>query len=402
MKVLQINSVVNSGSTGRIAEDIGSLLLARGHESYIAYGRGNRPSKSELIRIGKSYDVYNHVIITRLFDRHGFGSQHATKNLIKEIERIQPDIIGLHNLHGYYINILELFNYLNLKQYPVLWTLFDCWAFTGHCTYFDDIQCSKWETQCFQCPKYRNYPAALVDNSLQNYQIKKKLFSGNRNLQVVLHSEWLAGLVNKSFLGHIPIHVTPSAIDTDVFRPVSGNISQIYNLEGKKIILGCASVWTERKGLNDLIQLSKLISEEFKLVVIGVSSSQKSKLPANVLGIERTENIQQLAEWYSLAHVFVNPTYQDNFPTTNIEALACGTPVITYNTGGSPEAIDNNTGLVVEKGDIHVLYEAVVNITGKGKEHYTDICRERAVKHFNKDDRFKDYLKIYESLLINR
>jgi len=398
MKVLQINTNVNSGSTGRIAEDIGNVLLVNGHESYIAFGRGNRPSKSKLIRIGNNYDVYNHLIKTRLFDKHGFGSLHATKKLINEIERIKPDVIGLHNLHGYYINIQELFNYLNLKQYPVLWTLFDCWAFTGHCTYFDDIQCYKWEKQCFQCPKHRNYPAAWVDNSIQNYQIKKKLFSGNKSLQLVVHSEWLAGLVKKSFLGHIPIHVTPSAIDTDDFKPAPGIISQIYNLEGKKIILGCASIWTERKGLNDLIQLSKLFSEEFKIVVIGVSAGQKSKLPANVLGIERTENIQQLAEWYSVAQVFVNPTYQDNFPTTNIEALACGTPVITYDTGGSPEAIDAETGFVLKKGDISGIRDTIIGISAEQRLIFRAKCRERAINLYNRATRYLDYIEIMEKI----
>lgn len=399
MKLLQINSIVNSGSTGRIAEDIGNVAINSGHESFIAYGRGNRPSSSQLIRIGKQLDVYWHGLTTLLTDRHGFSSAKATEKLIHIIDQINPDVIGLHNLHGYYINIEILFNYLKTIDIPVLWTLFDCWSFTGHCSYFDDIKCEKWQTHCIQCPKYRNYPTALVDNSFINFDDKKRLFTGVKSLEILVHSSWLGGLVKKSFLKEYPIHIKPSAIDLSVFKPAQSSISISYNLENKKVLLGCASVWSERKGLNDFIKLSNVLDSEFIIVLIGLNKKQFLSLPENIIGINRTESTLELAQWYSLADVFINPTYQDNFPTTNIEALACGTPVITYDTGGSPEAIDNNTGLVVEKGDILGLYKAIINICSKGKKYFTHICRERAVKHFNKDDRFMDYLKIYESLL---
>jgi putative colanic acid biosynthesis glycosyltransferase len=398
MKILQINTNVNSGSVGRIAEDIGNVLIANGHQSFIAYARGNRPSKSKLIKIGNYFDVYWHVLKTKLFDKHGFGSYYATKKLIKEIEKINPDVIGLHNLHGYYININVLFDFLNSKQYPIVWTLFDCWAFTGHCTYFDDINCSKWETQCLKCPKYGKYPSAWVDNSKENFQVKRKLFAKNKNLHIVVHSQWLADLVGKSFLHDIPLHITPSAIDLKIFKPVVSNLRQKFDLGEKIIILGCASVWSERKGLADLIALSKLVNDNFIVVVIGVNKKQINNLPFKMLGVERTESIEQLAEWYSLADVFVNPTYQDNFPTTNIEALACGTPVITYNTGGSPEAIDENTGYVVEKGDINGLKEKILQIIDAGKENYTKKCRERAEKLYNKTERYQDYLQIFHEI----
>ena len=399
MKLLQINTTVNSGSTGRITEDIGKVAQSMGHDSYIAYGRGNQPSSSKLIRIGSGFDVYWHGIQTLLSDRHGCGSANATEELLQQLDIIKPDVIGLHNLHGYYINIKLLFDYLKSTNIPVLWTLFDCWAFTGHCTYFDDIQCEKWKTHCHQCPKYRNYPKAFIDNSFRNYKDKKHLFTGVKNLEIMVHSRWLANQVNQSFLKNYPIHVSPSGIDLSVFTPIKSSIKEVNQLKNKKVVLGVASVWSERKGLADFIQLSKMLDSDHKIVLIGIRKKQKRLLTSNILTIERTENTNELAKWYSLADVFVNPTYQDNFPTTNLEALACGTPVVTYNTGGSPEALDNNTGLVVEKGDIHGLYKAVENITRKGKEYYTDKCRKRAVKYFNKDDRFKDYLKIYESLL---
>jgi glycosyltransferase involved in cell wall biosynthesis len=398
MKVLQINITVNSDSTGRIAEDIGKVLIENGHQSFVAYSRGKRTSASGLIKIGNKLDVYSHALQTRLFDIHGFASIRATQKLIRQIESIKPDVIGLHNLTGYYINIKILFDYLNSKQIPVLWTLFDCWAFTGHCTYFDNIQCEKWKTQCFKCPNLSDYPAAWTDNSGKNFKRKKELFTKNRNLHLLVHSKWLEGLVKQSFLSDIPVQVTPSAIDLDIFKPVKSTIQEKYGLKGKKIILGCASIWVERKGLVDIIQLNHLISDEYSIVVIGVNKEQKSKLPENITGIERTENIAQLVEWYSSACVFVNPTYQDNFPTTNIESLACGTPVITYNTGGSPEAVDAQTGKIVNKGDIKGLWDSVLELGKSDRDEMRMNCRSRAEEHFDKNKQFVNYLKLYLSL----
>lgn len=398
MILFQINSIVNSGSTGRIAEDIGKVALSEGYESYIAYGRGNRPSSSQLIRIGKQLDVYWHGLTTLLTDRHGFSSAKATESLIHKIDEIKPDVIGLHNLHGYYINIGILFNYLKATDTPVLWTLFDCWAFTGHCSYFDDIQCEKWITHCQQCPKYRNYPKALIDNSFRNYDDKKRLFTGVRNLEILVHSNWLAGLVKKSFLKDYPIHVMPSAIDLSVFKPTESNLRETYKLHNKKIILGCASVWSERKGLGDFIKLSNFLDAAYHIVLIGLNKKQIQSLPGNILGINRTENTQELAQWYNMADVFINPTYQDNFPTTNIEALACGTPVITYNTGGSPEAIDESTGRIVEKGNVLGLLEAINELVAIDRNQIRINCIKRAEKKFNKDKQFKEYLKIFQRL----
>lgn len=398
MKVLQINSHVNSGSTGRIAEDIGKVLLRNGHESVIAYGRQKNHSKSKSIKIGKKFDILNHVLLTKIFGKHGFGSFNATKKFIKEIEKISPDLICLHNLHGYYININLLFKYLKLRQIPVLWILYDCWAFTGHCTYFDDVMCSKWETQCYNCPKYKNYPNSWVDNSEKSFLAKKELFTTNNNIHLLVHSHWLASLVKKSFLKNRPIHVISSAIDLELFKPVFKSIAQKYGIENKYIILGCTYIWTERKGLNDLIKLSQLLSEDYQMVIIGLNRYQIEMIPKSILIIERTENISELSEWFSAAQAYVNPTYQDNFPSTNMEALACGTPVITYNTGGSPEAIDAETGFVVNKGDINGLKEAIENVVSKGKKNYIEKCRKRAEMLFDKEKVFTKYIDLFESL----
>ena len=400
MKVLQINTVVNSTSTGRAAEDIGRLLIAKGHESYIAYGRGNRPSESELIRIGDKFDVLSHIVKTRISDKHGFGSKTATQNFIKIVESLRPDIICLHNIHGYYINIEILFNYLKKVEAPIVWTLYSCWAFTGHCSYFDDISCNRWESKCYSCPKSRRYPASyLLDNSSNNYFAKKRLFNLPSNLHIIVHSFWLESLIKKSFLSILPVHLIPIGIDTDIFRPSENNIREKYKIKDQQIILGCASIWDIRKGYNDFLKLFEKLDPNQIILLVGLSKKQIQKLPRGIIGINRTENVQELAMLYSSADVFVNPTWQDNFPTTNLEALACGTPVITYNTGGSPEAIDANTGLVVNKGDINGLHKAIISVLQKGKTFYSKACRERAEQHFNYKDRFGEYIELYEHLI---
>ncbi len=401
MKVLQINTSVNSGSTGKITEDIGNLLLQLGHESFIAYGRGNRPSSSKLIKFGGKFGTYFHWLLTAIFDKHGFGSKRATLALINEIEVIKPDIIGLHNLHGYYLNIELLFEYLQKSEIPIVWTLHDCWAFTGHCTYFDSVNCEKWKTQCSLCPKTKFYPTSyLIDNSKNNYSIKKTLFNLPKRIQLITPSNWLNTLVKQSFLSH-PVHTIYNGIDLNIFKPSYSAhlLREKHKLNNKSVVLGVASIWDKRKGLEDFIELSKLINIEIQIILIGLSKNQIKNLPTNIIGVERTENVQQLAEYYSLANVFVNPTWQDNFPTTNIESLACGTPVITYNTGGSPEAIDENTGIVLSKGDVNGLNRAIIQIVKNGKDFYQTNCRKRAELLFDKNDRYMDYFKKYKQLI---
>lgn len=405
MKVLQINTVVNSGSTGRIAEEIGLVLLAAGHESYIAYGRGNRPSRSQLVKIGDGKDIYMHGIKTMTLDRHGFGSTQATKYLIKEIEHIVPDVIALHNLHGYYINIEILFAFLSRTNIPVIWTLFDCWSFTGHCTYFEDIGCDRWISGCYKCPKTRSYPASyLVDNSIKNYLDKKRIFNSLQNMQIVVHSNWLKNLVSHSFLKEIPTYVIPSGIDLTTFHPQEDNetIRKKYHIGNRRIILGVANIWSKRKGLSDLLSLNDYLNPETEvLVLVGVNRKQCQTLPKEVIGIERTEDVKELARLYSAAEVFVNPTYADNFPTTNLEALASGTPVITYNTGGSPESLDIDTGIIVETGNIKALWKAVDRILIESKNRYSSNCIIRAQTHYDKDQNYLKYVNLFRQVITN-
>lgn len=397
-KLLIINVSVNSGSTGRIAEEIGQTAISNGYDTYFAYGRLARESKCKLIKIGKKLNVRLHGIESRLFDNHGFSSRIATKRFIKDIERIKPDIINIHNLHGYYINVKILFEYLNKTNIPIVWTFHDCWPFTGHCSYFDRYNCTKWKTECHSCPNKHGYPSSLLlSRARRNFNKKRKLFSNYKKTTIVTPSNWLSDITKQSFFKGKNIVTINNGTDLTTFKIVNGNKRHSLNLQNKKIVLGVASIWDKRKGFDDFVKLNDLLSDEYKIILVGLNKKQIESLPENIIGIERTESVHELAELYSMADVFVNPTYSDNFPTTNIEALACGTPVITYKTGGSPEAIDEMTGIVVEQGNIDKLKEAIESVA-KDKAMYTGKCRERAVNLYNKQDRFNDYINLFNSL----
>lgn len=392
MRILQINTTVNSGSTGRIAEDIGKTLISAGHESYIAFGRGRQKSNSKLIKIGNKLDFYLHVLKSLFTDRHGFGSKRVTRKFLKQVDVIKPDAIGLHNIHGYYLNVDILFKYIKDKNIPILWTFHDCWPFTGHCSYNTDCD------NCKNCQ--RKYPTSVfLNQSSKNYRDKKSIFNQVKKLQIITPSIWLKDLVKQSFLKY-PVHCINNGIDLNQFKPSekSLKLKEKLKLKNKKIILGVASTWDKRKGLSDFIQLASLLDINYKIILIGLTSKQIQNLPENIMGVQRTESIAELADFYSMAAVYINPTHKDNFPTTNIEALACGTPVITYDTGGSSEAIDANTGVVIEKGDIKGVWNAIQKLSLQSQEHYKKVCRTRAEQFFNKEDRYQEYLELYKNL----
>jgi len=400
MKVLQINSVCGIRSTGRIATDIHDILIEQGHKSYIAYGRDLPKNCNTSIRIGTKIDYYTHVALTRIFDKHGFGSKKSTKEFINKIEELNPDIIHLHNIHGYYINIEMLFEYLKKANKPVIWTLHDCWAFTGHCAYFDYAGCAKWKIGCYNCTQKNSYPSSLfLDNSKNNYIRKKEIFSGVNNMTIITPSKWLAGLVKESFLRGYPVKVINNGIDLEVFKPTESNFRKKYNLDNKFLILGVASRWGKRKGGEYFIKLSNKLEYNEVIVLVGLTEKQKEKLPKSILGIARTNNIKELAGIYSAADVFMNPTLEDNFPTTNLEALACGTPVITFNTGGSVECIDKSCGFIVEKANLRQLINAIALIKEKGKAKYSSQSIYRAKKLYDKREKFNEYIQVFKSNL---
>lgn len=367
MKVLLINSVCGIRSTGRICTEIAAELEAQGHEVKIAYGREQVPEKVKkyAVRIGTDWDVRAHGVLSRVFDAHGLGSKRATSAFLKWAEDYRPDLLWLHNIHGYYINYEMLFSWI--KKHPemeVRWTLHDCWAFTGHCAYFTMAKCDKWKLCCSSCTQKKCYPASLaLDRSSINYNRKRAAFTGIGNLMLYTPSQWLAGLVKESFLKEYPVEVHYNKIDTSVFKPTPSDFRKQYGLEGKKIVLGVASVWDERKGLDDFIELAKLLDDSYTIVLVGLSEKQLRNLPNGIIGIRRTNSTKELAAIYTAADVFVNPTYEDNYPTTNLEAQACGTPVITYRTGGSPESVPAEN--VVECGDLGKLMLITRQLAGE-------------------------------------
>ena len=342
MKILFINSVCGIGSTGRICAELADALTDRGHVVRIAYGRDAfvpEQYRKYSVRIGSDLDVRMHGIKARAFDASGFGSMAATRLFLEWVKDFDPDLIHLHNIHGYYIHVGELFRFLKTYRGRVLWTLHDCWAFTGHSSFCDGSGCEKWKNGCGKCPETQHYPKTYLDRSAKNWKTKSRLFTGVRDLTLITPSQWLADLVQESFLKEYPVRVVRNGIDTEKFFPESSDLREEYGIGGRKLILGVASVWEKRKGLDDLIRLAGELSEDaFKLVVIGVDESQMKQLPSSVIGIRKTHSVDELRRWYSAADVFVNPTTEDNYPSTNLEAIACGTPVITYDTGGSPES----------------------------------------------------------------
>ena len=394
-KLLQINTTANWGSTGKIAEQIGIHAMRHGWESTIAYGYFINPSKSNIIKVGSDISIKWHRKLSRYWKGDGRGSILATRKLIKQIDAIKPDIIHLHNIHGIYLNYPILFNYLNSIDTPVVWTMHDCWSFTGRCAHFVDVACDKWKSGCNKCTALKQYPKTHVDFAAENFRLKQRLFTAKRNMVLIPVSEWLRGFVLDSMLKDCRSETFHNGVDIEIFRPLANN-----STNNKHLILGVASKWSESKGLRDFHKLRTMLdTATYDITLIGLSDEQIAALPEGIKGIRRTQNISELVEYYSRASVFVNPTYADTFPTTNLEALACGTPVITYRTGGSPEAIDKKTGIVVEQGDIEALRTAIEDVCSRGKEAYNDACRRRAVEHFDKERCFERYITLYEELL---
>lgn len=388
--LLQINVTANWGSTGKIADSIGLAAINKGWESYIAYGRYCNHSKSKLIRVGSKLDTYIHYGLQKLFDNEGLNSRSATNKLIKHIKEIKPDVVQLHNIHDHYLNYKILYEYLNQTDINVVWTFHDCWAFTGHCFHFVEADCVKWRTECGYCP-FRN---CYKDGSKSNFNLKKRLFTANKNLTIVPVSKWMESFVKESFLKDKYMKVIKNGVDLKVYKTVVCD-----NLHDTSIfkVLAVSNVWHKRKGLYDVFKLREKLPVDYEIIMVGLSAEQIISLPNGIKGIERTQNVQELVALYSEADVLINPTYADTYPTVNLEALACGTPVITYKTGGSPESVDDKTGIVISQGDVDALAEAVQKM--RSQPISSDACRRRAVENFDKDKCFEKYIELYNELL---
>lgn len=485
MKILFINSVCGIGSTGKIVVDLAREAAKQGHQCWIAYGRGNSIgiSDSEYIRDRKSggyrtggqqtdgqsgewkagsriglykieskTEVLIHVIMSRLTDRQGFYSKMATKRFATWIRKLRPDIIHLHNIHGYYLHLPTLFDTIKDMNVKVVWTLHDCWAFTGHCSHFDYKGCNRWRKQCFECPQKKEYPASFfMEQSKRNYREKREMFCGVRDMTIVTPSKWLAGLVEESFLGKsrteikknrysedkdivagYRVQVINNGIDLSVFHEAKSEIKKRYGIRDKSVILGVASQWSLRKGLKDFVRLSRMLDKRYQIVLIGLSKKQLKQLPNAIIGIERTSSGEELAMWYTAADVFVNPTYEDNFPTVNLEAISCNTPVVTYRTGGAAEMLEDSVlfsknvervksggieykqpleqwelwldavsrSQIVEKGDITGLYRAVQKVekgltVERRYPYYSKGWKDTVYTEFSKEKMLEEYMKVY-------
>lgn len=409
MRILQVNTVCGTGSVGRITVDLYEVCQKAGHAPYIAYGRGDSSSKVASYKIGSKKDFYEHVLKNFFQGEGGFGSVKKTELFLQWMDQIQPDLIHLHNIHGFYLNVEKLFAFIKKKNIPVVWTLHDNWPFTGHCAYFDYAGCDKWKTGCESCPIHRKaYPYAIFkDNSKNAYERKKQCFQGVEKLTIVTPSKWLGDLVKESFLKEYPVKVIPNGIDLEKFRLMD-------EVKKKKVILGVANVWEARKGLPYFERLAENLPKGYVIKLVGVSKRQKRRLlrkfsQGEMIPITRTESIEELAVLYNEARVYVNATLEDNFPTTNLEALACGTPVVTFQTGGSPEAINSSCGKVVKKGDFDRLLTAIKEVLFTVEEqegqkeqagylYSRKACRARAYT-FQKEERYGEYLKLYEQML---
>lgn len=330
---------------------------------------------------------------------NGCFSHLTTGLFLKKIDDIKPDLIHFHNLHNCYINLPMLFNYIKKRNIPIVWTLHDCWPYTGHCPYYDYVNCSKWESECQKCPQIKGYPYSDVDHTKEMFQKKKEWFTG-ADITIVTPSEWLGSEVKKSFLAEYPVKVINNGIDLNIFAPTASEFKKVHNIENNFMILGVASAWAPRKGLDVFVKLAETLPDEYTIVIVGIGEREKDNLPENVVCITHTNNQKELAEIYSAADVFVNPTREENFPTTNIEALACGTGVITYKTGGSPEIIDEETGIVVEKDDYEALKQAIFRVK-KESLFRREKCRNRAMK-YSCNEKYKEYVELFKGILEGR
>lgn len=409
-KLLQINVTANWGSTGKIAEQINQAAQLRGWDIYFAYGRNMIPAQSVLIHTGNLFQVYEHYAEHRLFDNDGLASRMATLRLINRIKRLKPNIIHLHNIHDHWLNYRLLFNFLNTVDIPIVWTQHDCWSFTGGCAHFTLKKCYQWrDGGCKQgCPMRKEMiMRRLFEKTSVHYALKKQLFTHTKNLTLVTASRWLENIEKESFLSNHNIVTIHNGINTSTFQPVdSTEVRKKYGIGKSRYVIGVSSVWLPYKGLYDFMQLPPMLPEGVKLVLVGLSREQMNMAQIKgIVGVERTDNILELAALYSGALMFLNLTYEDNYPTTNLEAMACGVPVLTYNTGGSSEALSVDTGWVVEQGDLSSVAAIVRDLVERESECPSEVmemrqrCRKRAENEFDKNDRFSEYIKLYDDLL---
>ncbi|MBQ8566857.1 MAG: glycosyltransferase [Clostridia bacterium] len=399
VKKLAIINAVPYGSTGKIVRGIDSVARQKGMETVIFYSWTKRLRKSNApnVVVTSFFGKLLHMALARFTGKNGGYSFKDTKKIIKHLEKFKPDAINLHIMHSWNINLPMLFDYVKKNDIPVIWTMHDCWAFTGHCPCFDMIGCYKWKTGCFECPQYKDYPNTYFDRSEKMWRLKREWFTGIKNMTLVTPSEWMCDTVKQSFLSEYPVKVINNGIDLTVFKPTESDFRKKYNCEGKYILLGVAFDWSVRKGLDVFIELAKRLDDEYQIVLVGTNDEIDKSLPKNIISIHKTENQAELAKIYSASDLFINPTREDNFPTVNMESIACGLPLITFKTGGSIEIFDEGSGLMVDKDDIDGMERAIRQVRKDG-----GLSREECIlrsKKYDQNERFTEYVDLIQSML---
>lgn len=396
MMIYQINTSEGIGSTGRIVDSLALLSKENGYSCTIVCGE-HLHEASDILCTQKKYHYYFENFMSRVRGNEGFGAKEITHHVIEKFEVDKPRLIHIHNLHGHYINSKMIFDYIKQNDIPVVWTLHDTWAFTGKCPNYNAVGCDKWKSGCYNCPQLKAYPVAYVDNSSKMWKEKKKCFTGVKNMVIVTPSNWLKNDAENSFLSEYPIKVIPNGIDLNVFSEKTSEFRKKYKIENRFVILAVSFAWGYRKGLDVIVDLAKKIDNNMVIVVVGTTPEIDRILPSNVISIHKTNNQAELAEIYSTADVFINPTREDNFPTVNLEALACGTPVVTFNTGGSPECLDVTCGAVTKENTACSMYEIIKNIAEK-RPYSKERCRMRA-EQYEASNQFRKYIALYEEII---
>lgn len=362
MRYVQINTVPN-GSTGTVMRRTAEERRAAGDDCWEMWGRGRAAENDREFNFGSRAGTYADALLTRLDDRAGFHSKAATRRLLAKLDEIDPDVVHLHNLHGYYVNVEMLFAWLASHRCQVRWTLHDCWAFTGHCAHFTYVGCDRWKTGCRDCPQKRGYPSSyLLDSSQRNWEDKRHIFTSlsPERMTLVTPSHWLEGLVEESFLKRYPVEVRHNTVDRAIFKPTPSDFRERYGIGDRFMVLGVASPWTERKGLADFVRLAgEFDHERFAIVLVGLSERQIKELPQGVIGLTRTDSPHELAEIYTAADVFINPSIEETFGMTVAEAAACGTPSVVIRGSACVEAAEGADHYVVT-GDLNSLRDAIV------------------------------------------
>lgn len=397
MIIVEVNSY-NYGSTGTIMRSIASSARKKGNTVYLCYPK----RRSSFLRYEKN-DIWIGNILLRNFwlflserlPLTRFAHYFETKRFVSKLKSLHPDVIHIHNLHSSYLNIPIFFNYLANSDAKIVWTLHDCWSFTGHCPHFEHIGCYKWEDGCYSCNLYKEYPYSSFDNSSYMYALKKKCFTKLDNLKIITPSRWLLNYVKRSFLKEFPIEVVNNGIDLSRFHPVKSKFREQNGIGERVLLLGVSMVWDNNKGLDVFVELGKrLPQDKFSIVLVGTDDAVDDLLPSNIISIHRTHSVDELIEIYSAADAFINPTRIDTFPTVNIEALACGTPVITYDTGGSPEIIDDKSGIVTESKTVESTVKAICKIGRKTR--YIEECCIRRSQQFSLEKMAEKYIAIFQ------